>query len=595
VSDAGRQRLGPVDPCALRDYALLADGERGALIGPHGEIVWMCFPRWDSPAVFSALLGGAGSYAISPQGRFAWGGYYEPGTLVWHSRWITEDGILECSEALSLPAERDRVTILRRVRALSGPARIAVVLDPRAEFGTKAPVELRRDEHGWTGRTGEIALRWTGAAGAEPVSDGRGGEALRAELELAEGDQRDLVLTLATGNGAGPPLDAERAWRETREAWSERVPDLSATATPGDCRHAYAVLAGMSSGGGGMVAAATTSLPERARAGRSYDYRYVWIRDQCYAGQAVARTGPQQLMDDAVGFVARRLLADGPGMMPAYTVDEGTVPDERPIELPGYPGGGDVAGNWVNSQFQLDAFGEALLLFAAAARHDHLDADAWRAAQIAADAIERRWRDGDRDAGVWELEPDAWTHSRLTCAAGLRALAGARSAGRVAGRWVALADAIVAETATGAVHRSGRWQRAPGDERVDAALLLAAIRGAVPAEDPRSVATLEAVVAELTDEGYCYRFRHDERPLGDAEGAFLLCGFWLSLAHHQQGDLVAAARCFERTRAACGPPGLFSEEYDVAQRQLRGNLPQAFVHAQLIEASAVQGDCPGPV
>jgi GH15 family glucan-1,4-alpha-glucosidase len=100
------------------------------------------------------------------------------------------------------------------------------------------------------------------------------------------------------------------------------------------------------------------------------------------------------------------------------------------------------------------------------------------------------------------------------------------------------------------------------------------------------VATLNAVRNQLAQEEYVYRFRHDQRPLGDAEGAFVLCGFIMALAEHQQGDQLSAVRYFERNRAACGPPGLLSEEYDVAQRQLRGNLPQAFVHALLLECSA---------
>ena len=101
----------------------------------------------------------------------------------------------------------------------------------------------------------------------------------------------------------------------------------------------------------------------------------------------------------------------------------------------------------------------------------------------------------------------------------------------------------------------------------------------------RTTATLQAYLDELVSEGYAYRFRHDERPLADAEGAFLLCNFILSLALLQQGDVVEAARFFERARAACGPPGLYAEEFDVHQRQLRGNLPQAFVHALLLECA----------
>ncbi|MGH3549856.1 MAG: glycoside hydrolase family 15 protein, partial [Pseudonocardiaceae bacterium] len=123
---------------------------------------------------------------------------------------------------------------------------------------------------------------------------------------------------------------------------------------------------------------------------------------------------------------------------------------------------------------------------------------------------------------------------------------------------------------------------------------LPAIRGALPAADPRSLATLAAVRDELGEEGYVYRFRHDDRPLGQAEGAFTLCGFLMALAEHQQGNELAARTWFERNRAACGPPGLFSEEYDVTQRQLRGNLPQAFVHALMLEAASRLGRPSGP-
>jgi alpha,alpha-trehalase len=210
----------------------------------------------------------------------------------------------------------------------------------------------------------------------------------------------------------------------------------------------------------------------------------------------------------------------------------------------------------------------------------------WHAAAIMADAIKQRW--SQPDAGIWELDDRHWTHSRLTCVSGLRALAVAAqgpSQRRQAADWSALADSL-AGTLTDAVHPSGRWQRSPDDERVDAALLLPVIRGALPADDPRHRATVQAVQDELTEDGYVYRFRHDARPLHKSEGAFLLCGFWLAQAAQASGDRTAAARWFERNRAACGPAGLYTEEYDVHQRQLRGNLPQAFVHAGVLETAA---------
>jgi GH15 family glucan-1,4-alpha-glucosidase len=570
-------------PHVLREYALLADGERGIVVGPRGDFQWMCFPRWHSDACLAALIGGRGVYSVTPRARFVWGGYYDTG-LIWHNRWITNDGVIECQEGLALPATPQRAVVLRRVVAVQGTAQVEVVLDLRAQYGARPAEHLHRADDGtWTAELPGARMILTGAADAVTSSASTGDTVLTMELSVPEGGTHDLVLVLDSDRGGAGPPDPDAAWTATRAAWSERVPQLRDVRARRDARHSYAVMQGLSSRGGGMVAAATTSLPERAGEGRNYDYRYVWIRDQCYAGQAVAAAGPLPLMDDAVQFVSERLLGDGVRLSPAYTVAGDPVPDESKLGLPGYPGGGDRIGNHVNDQFQLDAFGEALLLLASAAEHDHLNAEHWRAAELAVRGIEARWHESD--AGVWELAPDKWTHSRLTCVAGLRRIAAHQPADRSA-PWLALADTILADTAEHGLHPTGRWQRSPSDERVDAALLLPAIRGGVAADDPRTIATLHAVIRDLCQDGFCYRFRPDGQPLGDAEGAFLMCGFVVSLAFAQQGDPVLATGWFERNRTACGPPGLLTEEYDVLQRQLRGNLPQAFVHALLLQCAA---------
>ncbi|HET9154613.1 MAG TPA: glycoside hydrolase family 15 protein [Solirubrobacterales bacterium] len=577
-----------VAPHSLRDYALLADGERGVLVGPRGEFAWMCFPRWHDDAVFSALIGGESVYSICPRERFVWGGYYEPGTMIWRSRWVTESGIVECREALVAPAEGDRALVVRQATAVEGPAHLQVTLRAGAGFDRYGMSRLRCGEDGcWTAQLGDERLRWWGGERAEPEEAAGEPRALRLELDLEAGESHDFVLAIERG-GERPSLPPpDLLWRKTEEWWREQVPDLGGTSSPRDARHAFAVMRGLTCAAGGMVAAATTSLPERAEQGRNYDYRYVWIRDQCYAGQAAARAGTLPLLDGALSFASERVLEHGAGLAPAYTVAGEPVPPERQIPLSGYPGGRDIVGNRVRDQFQLDAFGELLLLFAAAADHDRLDGDRWRAAEIAAEAIAGRHT--EPEAGIWELEPERWTHSLLICSAGLRALAAHAPAGEQRARWLALADELLAEASRIGLHPSGRWQRAESDPRLDASLLLGAVRGAVPPDDPRSLQTLAAVEAELTEDGYCFRYQPHGLPLGDAEGAFLLCGFWMTLAHAQQDDCKKAIAWFERNRAACGSPGLLSEEFDVRQRQLRGNLPQAFVHALLLECAAVLG------
>ncbi len=571
----------------LRDYALLADGERGAVVGPRGDVVWMCAPQWDAPAVFASLVGGPGVFAVTPvDPRFVWGGQYDDGTLIWTSRWVTTEGIVECREALAMPGDPATAVLMRRIRVISGTAPVRVLLQPRPGFG-RHTVRLSRSGAGvWSGEAGGLQLRVSGMDRAADC-----GGLLRQEVRLRPGEEHHIVLEIS-----GRPLprhvpEPAALWTATEHAWASSAPTMAETAAPADARRAYAVLRGMTSSTGAMAAAATLGLPERAEAKRNYDYRYAWIRDQCFAGLAAGAGGPTELLDSAVRFVSGRLLADGAGLKPAYTVAGGQVPDEHTLDLPGYPGGTDTVGNWVNGQFQLDSLGEALLLFATAARHDHLDTLHWQAVRQAVAAIETRWTAAD--AGIWELDNQTWTHSRLMCVAGLKAMSRYAPASQAAA-WTALAGTILDHTAAACLHPSGRWQRSSSDHRIDAALLLPAIRGAVPAGDARSLATAAAVRSELLEDGYVYRFRQGPGPLADAEGAFLLCGFNLALTEHQQGNAVAAFRLFERNRAACGSPGVFTEEFAVEQRQLRGNFPQAFVHAAMLETAHRLAGPPGP-
>ena len=523
-------------------------------------------------------MAGPGFYAVTPSDPDSvWGGSYEDGTLIWHSRWVTRDSVIVCREALAHPGDPGRAVLLRQVRAVRGHASVDVQLDVRAHFGKERMTDLHHKDGRWEGRSGGLQFRWSGASGARHGKTG----GLQHTIELDEGGHHDLVLEIGESL-QGRPVEGSKAWAATEHAWDSDVPDMSDAIAPRDCRQAYAVLRGLTSSTGARVAAATLGLPERAQAGRNYDYRYAWIRDQCYAGQAVGSVAPLPLMDQAVAFITARVLADGPKLRPAYRIDGAHLPKERDAGLPGYPGGVAKAGNWVNDQFQLDALGETLLLLATAAGHDHLDTEHWQAVQVLIDVMGKKWREPDN--GIWELAPKRWAHSRLMCAAGLRSIARFAPAAD-ASRWGGFADQIVADAASDCITDSGRWRRAPDDDRVDAALLLPAVRGAVPAGDPRSIATYHAIAEELGRDGFIYRFSQDARPLADAEGAFVLCGFLMSLAAHQQGDELAALRWFERNRAACGAPGLFTEEFDIAQRQLRGNFPQAFVHALLFETA----------
>ncbi|MGW4568882.1 trehalase-like domain-containing protein, partial [Streptomyces sp. NPDC004561] len=218
----------------MRDYALLADGERGALVDPRGRIVWLCAPRWHSDAVFSSLIGGGGYFGVEPEDRWhVWGGYYEDGTLIRVSRWVTSDAVIECRDALALPASVDRLVLLRRMRVEKGEARLRLGLDPRPGFGAGRMREPRLEGEVWTGEAGDLRLRLLGANQAvwKPESG------LSGEFRLREGEHHDLVLELSEAESTAR-LDPERLWTGTEDAWRRALPDCSGLAAPRDARHA---------------------------------------------------------------------------------------------------------------------------------------------------------------------------------------------------------------------------------------------------------------------------------------------------------------------------------------------------------------------
>ena len=193
----------------------------------------MCAPRWDSDAVFSALLGGPGGYSITPVDRFVWGGYYEEGSMIWRSRWVTNHGIIECREALAFPGDPHRAVLLRRVIAVDGDAEVRITLAPRAGFGRHDLTQLHDADGIWTGRSGPLHLRWTGApASTRPVDRHDG---LIAGLLVPAGGHHDLILEISDQALPDQPPDPDAAWDATDTAWAAAVPDLDNCLEPQGC------------------------------------------------------------------------------------------------------------------------------------------------------------------------------------------------------------------------------------------------------------------------------------------------------------------------------------------------------------------------
>ncbi len=233
------------------------------------------------------------------------------------------------------PARRDRAVLLRRCRAVRGGARLRAMLDVRAAPDARRPPP----RPGLDGPQRRHRIRWRGADEAVVREGPDGGAVLAVTFDLAEGESRDLVLELAAGTAEEPAaaLDAGALWEATERDWEQSVPSCDDTIAPRDARLSYAVLTGLTSRNGGMAAAATTALPERADEGRNFDYRYAWIRDQCFAGRRRRPRRAPHVLRSAADFVTARILADGDRLRPAYTVAGDPVPEQRRATCPATP------------------------------------------------------------------------------------------------------------------------------------------------------------------------------------------------------------------------------------------------------------------
>ncbi len=183
-------------PHTLREYAMVADGERGAIVGPRGDIVWMCFPALGLPA---ALL------RTHRRWRHLRGESDGAPRVGWLLRAAQPDlaqplgdcdAIVECRHALALPARAGRATILAR-HVHRGSCRLVAVLKPLSDDGRHGMQGLRARRRGRLARSvGDLFVSWHGADEARVVRDGRH-HALHLDLPLAEGAEHDLVLEIS--------------------------------------------------------------------------------------------------------------------------------------------------------------------------------------------------------------------------------------------------------------------------------------------------------------------------------------------------------------------------------------------------------------
>jgi alpha,alpha-trehalase len=591
----------------IGEYGFLSDRHSCALVSLAGSVDWLCFPRFDSPAIFAGLLGDdAGSWVIQPILPATASRRYLDETLVLQTQFVTPTGTAELTDALVFgePGDPHQLgagaphVLAREASCTNGFVEFTTVFQPRAEYGLVTPVVSKQDG-GLRARGGPTILCLSSAHEMEIVDGGA-----TARFTLQSGQTARFALHWAPlGEAITPPWSEEEIGRQievTVRAWREWSALHHGYEGPwqDEVRHSGRVLFGLGyQPTGAIVAAATTSLPETVGGNRNWDYRYTWVRDAAFAMNALWVAACPDEARDFFSFITTAAATVRPdlhlqimyGVGGEHDLTERTLP-----HLPGWRASQPVrVGNAAWRQSQLDVYGELLSTAARYRGHWPAEDDALVTfLTVLADTAVRQWREPDH--GIWEIrgEPQHFLHSKLMC-------------------WVALDNAVDLAERIGPQKRqawsqarqeiratieelgwnpsAGAYTQAFGSPELDASALMMPIVGFVRADDPRMLATIEAVAQRLSgDSGLVYRYRAQsgvDGLGGQPEGAFLICTFWLVRCLALAGQVDRARELYEQTIAYANDLGLLAEQVQPRTGALLGNFPQAFSHIGLINAA----------
>jgi len=586
----------------IENHGVVGDMRTVALVTTDGAIDYLCWPRFDSPTVFAALLDAdkGGSFRIEPTLPGAKRKQlYLPDTNILLTRFLSSQGVAEISDfmAVSLDGQMPQA-LVRRVKCVRGEVSFLLVCDPRFDYGRAThEVEHRDGEVLFVSSSEDrMMLRLRVDAPVE-VRDG----VVQVKFTLAAGETAAFVLSSADRSDdwrcTAPDFVAE-SFKATHDYWHEWVGRCQYRGRWQEVvrRSALVLKLLTSKDHGSIVAAATFGLPEELGGVRNWDYRFTWIRDASFTVYALMRLGYKQEAADFMRWIEARCgeMEAGSSLQIMYGIDgRHELPEEVLTHLSGYRGSSPVrVGNAAFDQMQLDIYGE---LMDSVYLHDkygeQLHHDLWIKLADLVDWVCEHWQ--EKDEGIWEVRggKQHFLYSRLMCWVavdrGIR-LASKRSLPAPLEQWLHVRSEIYHDIFTNFWDEERQaFVQHLGSNSMDAAVLMMPLVKFISPSDPRWLSTLRAVEEELVDDSLVFRYRMGKGAsdgLHGEEGTFCICSFWYVESLARSGDLAQARFIFEKTLGYANHLGLFAEELGPSGEHL-GNFPQAFTHLALISAA----------
>jgi len=575
-------------------HGAIGNGRVIALVGPDTSIDWLCLPRFDSPSVFARLLDQerGGTWSFQPVGDSTTTASYIRNTNVLRTEITTPDGVFEVCDfaprllqGLTVDAP---IAICRLLRPLSGSPRARVHFDPRPDYA-RASVEIVAAGQGIEVVGGPTRLYLSTSAAVPDVLDG---SVIRIDRPiffcLSADKPPDITSTPEAESAIEQTIRGWRAWAKTTA-----LPSFAPEAV---LRSALCLKLHAFNDTGAIIAAATTSIPEAIGSGRTWDYRFCWLRDAAFVVEALRRLSHLAEGEAFVRFL--RDMAEAGPLQPIYGIT-GTrdLHEEMLPNLRGYDGEGPVRiGNAAYVQRQHDVDGEMVLCLETILTDPRVVWEDPTLGPLLEHLVEEAMASFDVvDTGLWEYrtQPRHYTFSKAMCwvaahrGAELATFLGMPERAREWGAWADDKKAIILERAYN--KELGFFTQAFDGQYPDASNLLLPAIGLVDPLDPRFKSTVRAYERELAPNGLMLRYKHPD-DFGHTTSAFSICSFWWVEALAMMGEVDQAVALFRRLESYANPHGLFSEDIEPETGALLGNFPQAYTHVGLIHAAVTIGE-----
>lgn len=589
----------PPRQAAIQDYGIIGDCRSAALISKDGSLDWLCWPRYDSPAIFASLLDAerGGHWRIGPVQPYSVERKYIKNTNVLQTTFKVSDGSAVLTDLMPVSSEEDKRTafvpdhhLVRQVECLFGSVEFDIDFCPRARYGltplsTRDFGKLGIQIHSggcvyWLRCNVPLAIEEHRVSGRVTL---HAGESLQFSFTYSEESPAILpVLGKSIGESIARSVEWWQQWADRTEY---RGPYRDAVV-----RSALALKLLAYAPSGAIVAASTTSLPERPGGDLNWDYRYCWLRDASLTIRALLGLGYREEAADFMDWMLMATRRTRPELRIMYDVYGGSAPAERTLDyLRGYADSRPVrVGNAARNQLQLDVYGEVLDAAAQYCFHGgSFDRETQKALVGFGNYVVKHW--DCPDEGIWEPrgERQNHTHSRLLCWTALDRLISLAERDFVKNvpvdEFRRHREAIREQLCKRAWNpRLKSYVSTLDGDGLDACLLSLSWYGFEKADSSRMKSTYRLLRRELgAGNELIYRYRTDP-----PEGAFAICSFWeaeyLALGG---GSIDESHRLFRDLLGYQNDIGLYGEEIDPATGDALGNFPQAFTHVGLVSAA----------